>query len=61
MMNDIELHDKVGDVIQRALTEMKCMVLRAQHLYEDIDALKANPTAEMVDAFCQKHGRMQAI
>ena len=58
-MNDLELQDKVGTVIQRALTEMKCMVVRAQHLREDINALKSNPTAEMVEAFCRKHGRLQ--
>ncbi len=61
MMNETELDDRIGTVIQKALTEMKCMVLRAQHLYADIDALKANPTIEMVEAFCQKHDRLQAI
>ena len=60
MMNEAELHEQVGAVIQKALTEMKCMVLRAQHLSEDIDALRANPTTETVAAFCQKHGRLQA-
>ena len=58
-MNKEQIEDRVHAVVQKALTEMKCMVLRAQHLYEDIDELKANPTAEMVDAFCQKHDRLQ--
>ena len=60
MMDEMELDEQVGAVIRQALTEMKCMVLRAQHLSDDIDRLRANPTAEVMDAFCRKHGRLQA-
>ena len=60
MTNELEFDERVSSLIQRALTEMRCMVVRAQHLYEDIDALKHNPTEEMVEAFCQKHDRLQA-
>lgn len=58
-MNKQELETRVDAVVQKALTEMKCMVLRAQHLYEDIHALKADPSTEMVEAFCRKHDRLQ--
>ena len=58
-MNKQELETRVDAVIQKALTEMKCMVLRAQHLRNDISMLRNNPSEEMVEAFCRKHDRLQ--
>jgi hypothetical protein len=60
MMNEMEVQARVHAVVQKALTEMKCMVMRAQHMADDIADLQAHPTREMVEAFCRKHDRLQS-
>lgn len=61
MIDEAEVKERVHAVVQKAVTEMKCMALRAQHMAGDIAELQANPTREMVDAFCQKHDRLQSV
>jgi hypothetical protein len=57
-MEETQLQCRVDEVIQTALTQMKCMVLRAKHLNEDVLALQRNPSREAMENFCQKHNSL---
>ena len=56
---DPEMHRDVKEVVATAITQMKCMALKAQLMREDIRAIQLDPSPELVEAFCRKYDHGQ--